>query len=139
MDCLQFNLLLNVVIAQSEAQRNTYWRLREKIPVANRLSGAFVNSEPSVPVSSVGAFVARIAMVLAQIHPNLQTNTYGLICEANTNSNVLPSAGISKAELFALHLDIVKDVRGATNYATLQVDDPIRAEHGIGRLKVADL
>ena len=71
VDCLQFNLLLNVVIAQSEAQRNTYWRLREKILEANRLGGAFVKSEPSVPVSSVGAFVARIAMVLAQIHPNL--------------------------------------------------------------------
>ena len=138
-DCLENELLLDAVIAQSEAQRQALWDLRENTPEANRAGGAFCNSDTSVPISKVGAFIERTTQLLLEINPDVQINTYGHIGDGNIHHNVLPPRGISKADFLAVNAGIIDQVRLAINDATVAFSGSISAEHGIGRLKTSDL
>ncbi len=132
-------LLVDAVIAQSDAQRQNLWDLRENTPEANRLAGAFCNSDTSVPISQVNGFIETTETMLAEIHPDLRINTYGHIGDGNIHHNVLPPVGVSKKEFITAHPDIVDAVRMSINTATAQYQGSISAEHGIGRLKPQDL
>lgn len=138
-DCFENELLVDAVVAQSQAQQKGLWDLREFTPEANRSGGAFCNSDTSVPISKVDAFIERTSRAVAEIHPGLRLNTYGHIGDGNIHHNVLPPAGIAKAEFIAAHPDIIEAVRMAINDATCQFDGSISAEHGVGRLKTKDL
>ena len=138
-DCLERNLLLDAVVAQSEAQRTGLWDLRENTPEANRMGGAFCNSDTSVPISKVGAFIEETYRAIFEIHPDLRINTYGHIGDGNIHHNVLPPKGIAKAAFIAAQPGIIDKVRLAINDATSLYKGSISAEHGIGRLKVHDM
>ena len=137
--CFENQLLLDAVVAQSQAQRNSLWALRENTPEANRAAGAFCNSDTSVPISKVEAFIDLTARKISDIDPELRINTYGHIGDGNIHHNVLPPLGISKAEFVAATPGMVEAVRMAINEATCEFGGSISAEHGIGRLKARDL
>lgn len=132
-------LLADAVVAQSEAQRASLWDLRENTPEANRGAGAFCNSDTSVPISQVDAFINLTVHKIADIHPDVRINTYGHIGDGNIHHNVLPPEGTPKAEFVAANPGIIEAVRMAINDATRAFDGSISAEHGIGRLKAQDL
>lgn len=132
-------LLLDAVVAQSETQQISLWDLRENTPEANRASGAFCNSDTSVPISKVDAFITRTQQMVHDIHSGLRINTYGHIGDGNIHHNVLPPEGVSKIDFVAANPKIVKAVRMAINQATQEFHGSISAEHGIGRLKTEDL
>ncbi len=137
--CFDNSLLLDAVVAQSEAQRSGLWDLRENTPEANRTGGAFCNSDTSVPISKVDAFIEYTFQALSDINPDLRINTYGHIGDGNIHHNVLPPAGVAKADFIAKNPGVIEAVRMAINEATRQYDGSISAEHGIGRLKAKDL
>jgi FAD/FMN-containing dehydrogenase len=138
-ESFEAGLLVDAVIAQSDKQRQNLWELRENTPEANRLAGAFCNSDTSVPISQVNGFIDTTAKMLTNIHAGLRINTYGHIGDGNIHHNVLPPLRISKKDFIAAHPDIVDTVRMAINKATAQYQGSISAEHGIGRLKTHDL
>lgn len=138
-ECFDAELLFDAVVAQSQAQAKNLWELRENTPEANRVAGAFCNSDTSVPISKVGAFIAQTTQMVKDIHPGLRINTYGHIGDGNIHHNVLPPEGVSKAAFVAEHPDMVKAVRMAINDATQMFEGSISAEHGIGRLKTEDM
>ncbi len=137
--CFEEDLLTDAVMAKSDTQRQNLWNLREHTPEANRLAGAFCNSDTSVPISQVNRFIATTKDSLAQIHSDLRVNTYGHIGDGNIHHNVLPPVDIPRTEFVANNPDIVDAVRIAINKATEQCQGAISAEHGIGRLKARDL
>lgn len=138
-EAFENGLALDAVVAQSQAQRQSLWDLRENTPEANRGAGAFCNSDTSVPISKVDAFIAETVRAVREIHPDVRFNTYGHIGDGNIHHNVLPPVGISKADFVAANPGIIEAVRMAINDATLKFDGSISAEHGIGRLKVTDM
>ena len=137
--CLEESLVMDAVIAQSEAQRDDLWKLRENTPDANRMAGAFCNSDTSVPISRVDAFIADTIRAVCEIHPDVRINSYGHVGDGNIHHNVLPPAGVTKADFLASNPGIIDTVRLAINEASHCHDGSISAEHGIGRLKTADL
>ena len=138
-DEMQRGLLADAVIATSEAQRSGLWRLRENMPEANRLAGAFCNSDTSVPLSCIDDFIAVTHAEIAAIHPGLRVNSYGHIGDGNIHHNVFPPDGISKRAFLHAQPEMIDLVRHAINDSTRQFDGSISAEHGIGRLKRGDL
>ncbi len=138
-DCFEEGLWADAVVAQSDNQRQSLWDLRENTPEANRLAGAFCNSDTSVPISQVHGFIETTVNLLEKIHPDLRINTYGHIGDGNIHHNVLPPVGVSKKKFVASHPGIIDAVRIAINKATVQYNGSISAEHGIGRLKASDL
>ena len=138
-DCFEKGLLLDAVIAQSQSQRDALWDLRENTPEANRMAGAFCNSDTSVPISRVGVFIADTIKAIHEINSNVQINSYGHIGDGNIHHNVLPPAGLTKTAFLAANPEIIEAVRMAINETTNHHGGSISAEHGIGRLKTGDL
>lgn len=138
-DCIEAGLVEDAVIAQSQSQRDRLWDLRENTPEANRMAGAFCNSDTSVPVSKVSVFIEDTITAISAIHPDVQINSYGHVGDGNIHHNVFPPVGASKTEFLAAHPEIIDQVRLAINDVTNAHDGSISAEHGIGRLKTKDL
>ncbi|WP_069300601.1 FAD-binding oxidoreductase [Neptunicoccus sediminis] len=136
---LEKNLLSDAVIAQSATQSEDLWALRENTPEANRMEGAFCSSDTSVPIRKISDFVKETSAALRDIHAGLRVNTYGHIGDGNIHHNVFAPEGTSKADFLRAHPDMVDAVRMAINEVTHKSGGSISAEHGIGRLKAADL
>ena len=137
--CFEKGMLQDAVIAQSQSQRDSLWDLREMTPEANRMAGAFCNSDTSVAVSKVSAFIADTVKAISKIHPDAQINSYGHVGDGNIHHNVFPPPGVSKAKFLDLNPGIIDAVRVAINDVTHDHEGSISAEHGIGRLKTGDL
>ncbi len=138
-DCFENNLVLDAVVAQSQSQRDSLWALRENTPEANRLAGAFCNSDTSVPISKVDAFITDTITAISDIHPDVRINSYGHIGDGNIHHNVIPPSGVAKAEFVTSNPGIIDAVRMAINDTSHRHGGSISAEHGIGRLKTCDL
>ncbi|MFD1913094.1 FAD-binding oxidoreductase [Halodurantibacterium flavum] len=122
------------VIAQSEAQRAEFWTLRESIPEANRKIGAVSSHDIAVPLSSVPEFIARADAALAGMG-DMRINCFGHLGDGNLHYNVFPAKGRSRHDYEALRPAIKEVVHDLVH----ALDGSVSAEHGIGRLKVADL
>lgn len=138
-ECLQQQMLADVVIATSEAQRVRIWDLRENTPEANRLSGAICNSDTSVPISQLDRFLTETHEAIRRVHPDLRTNSYGHIGDGNIHHNVFPPEGTEKADFVSANPGVIDNVRHAIDEVTVNCNGSISAEHGIGRLKTGDL
>lgn len=137
-EAMKNNLLVNAVIAESQAQSDALWALREHTPEANRLTGTVCNSDTSVPISKVDAFITLTNRLVGQVHPGLRINSYGHVGDGNIHHNVFPPEGMTKSDYIATNPGAIDLIRTAVNEATIEFNGSISAEHGIGRLKTAD-
>ncbi len=127
-------LVTDGVVAHSEAQRQEFWTVRESIPAANRLVGAISSHDISLPLSQIAGFIARGAQELARLG-DYRINCFGHLGDGNLHYNVYPPPGQTKAE----RLSEKPMVQRAVHDLVHEMDGSISAEHGIGRLKAADL
>lgn len=122
------------VVAHSEAQRAALWRIRESIPLANRKVGAVSSHDISLPLSEVPAFIPRATAALAGLGA-FRINCFGHLGDGNLHYNVFPAVGRDKAE-YAGQREAVKRL---VHDMVHEMGGSVSAEHGLGRLKVADL
>ena len=127
-------LVSDGVVAQSLQQRANLWAIREQIPIANRRIGAVSSHDISVPLSAIPEFIEKGDAALATIAP-FRINCFGHLGDGNLHYNVFPPKGQSR--------DAFEDARPAVKRAvhdlTHALGGSVSAEHGVGRLKVADL
>ncbi|MCG7625622.1 FAD-binding oxidoreductase [Epibacterium sp. Ofav1-8] len=123
------------VIAQSEAQRQALWALREHIPEANRLIGSVSSHDISVPISRIPDFIPAGWTAIAELDASLRINCFGHLGDGNLHYNVFPGAGRSRAEYEPLRAEVKRIIHDLVH----DYGGSMSAEHGIGRLKVADL
>ncbi|WP_241648335.1 FAD-binding oxidoreductase [Paenirhodobacter populi] len=127
------DLILDAVIAQSGAQAQQMWELRENLPVANRRIGAICSHDISVPVADLPRFIAEADAMLAGMG-DYRINCFGHVGDGNLHYNVFPATGRARADYdpdpvkHAVHDLVVDGFNGSMS-----------AEHGIGRYKVEDL
>lgn len=132
---LENGRVLDAAVAQSERERAAFWRLRENIPEAQRLDGASLKHDISVTVADLPVFVERASKWLADHVPDGRLVSYGHVGDGNLHFNLNQAPGANAVTFLArepvikraMH-DIVRDLGGSFS-----------AEHGIGRLKVAEL
>lgn len=127
-------LVSDGVIAQSEAQADALWAVRENIPEANRRIGSVSSHDISVPLSRIPDFIDTATAALNAMG-DYRINCFGHVGDGNLHYNVFPQPGRTRADheterpgIKRLVHDIVDGMGGS-----------ISAEHGIGRLKVDDL
>lgn len=127
-------LVTDGVIATSETQAAQLWALRETIPLANRKVGAVSSHDISLPLSAIPGFIETAPALLAPLG-EFRVNCFGHLGDGNLHWNVFPAQGQWKAE----H-DAVRDrVKTAVHDLVHSLGGSVAAEHGVGRLKVADL
>ncbi|WP_010139643.1 FAD-binding oxidoreductase [Oceanicola sp. S124] len=127
-------LVSDGIIAQSEAQADGLWQLREAIPEANRAIGAISSHDISLPLSALPEFIDEGRAKLAGMGP-YRLNCFGHLGDGNLHYNVFPPEGEARAD----HLSAKAPVMAMIHDLVAQYGGSFSAEHGVGRLKVADL
>jgi FAD/FMN-containing dehydrogenase len=122
------------VIAASGAQRAALWHLRETIPEANRRIGAVSSHDISVPLGAIPAFIARAGPALAALG-TFRINCFGHLGDGNLHYNVFPAPGRRRAD----HEAQREAIKATVHDLVHALGGSVSAEHGIGRLKTADL
>lgn len=127
-------LVSDGLIAQSQAQRDAFWAVREHIPEANRRIGAVSSHDISLPMGAIAEFIARAPAAIAQIGA-FRVNCFGHLGDGNLHYNVFPMPGRSRAD----HKQERAAIKRALHDLVDALGGSVSAEHGIGRLKLADL
>lgn len=127
-------LVTDGVIATSEAQAAQLWALRETIPLANRKVGAVSSHDISLPLSAIPGFIARAPGVIAGLG-EFRVNCFGHLGDGNLHWNVFPAQGHAKGE----YEGVREAVKTAVHDLVHALGGSVAAEHGVGRLKVADM
>lgn len=127
-------LVSDGLIAQSQAQQEAFWAVRESIPEGNRRIGAIASHDISLPLSEVAEFITRGDQALGALG-TFRINCFGHLGDGNLHYNVFPPKGAhrdayagARASISAVVHDLVHELGGS-----------VSAEHGVGRLKVAEL
>ncbi|GIT91030.1 D-2-hydroxyacid dehydrogenase [Jannaschia pagri] len=128
------DLVHDGAIAQSEQQRADFWRVRESIPAANRKIGAVSSHDISVPIAAIPRFIAEGPAAIAAIG-SFRINCFGHVGDGNLHYNVFPIPGRSRAD----HEGDRDAIKRAVHDLVHAHGGSVSAEHGVGRLKVADL
>ena len=122
------------VVAASGAQRAALWAMREQIPEANKRIGSISSHDISLPLSAIPAFLQRAGAAIGALGP-FRVNAFGHLGDGNLHYNVFPPRGAGRAD-FAGQKDAIRE----TVYAMVaEFEGSFSAEHGVGRLKVAEL
>jgi D-lactate dehydrogenase (cytochrome) len=124
-------LITDAVIAQSTAQSEALWKLRELISEAQSREGKNIKHDVSVPISSIARFIDETDALLLQRFPGVRMVTFGHLGDGNLHYNVSAPAGVAEHLFFANQAAIYECVHDqVTRYS-----GSISAEHGIGQLK----
>ncbi|MBT0955998.1 FAD-binding oxidoreductase [Alphaproteobacteria bacterium KMM 3653] len=127
-------LVYDGAVAQSLAQRQAFWEVRETIPEANKRVGAVSSHDISLPLTQVPEFINRAGQALGEI-ADFRINCFGHLGDGNLHYNLFPAEGRQREDYAAqkgaavrVVYDLVEELGGSFS-----------AEHGVGRLKVEDL
>jgi FAD/FMN-containing dehydrogenase len=129
------NLVLDAVVAQSERERESLWKLRETIPEAQRIDGASLKHDISLPITSLSKFVATAGEWLRVNVPEGQLVAYGHVGDGNLHFNLNQAAGSSRETFLSREASIKRTIHDMVR----DFGGSFSAEHGIGRLKVGEL
>ena len=127
-------LVTDGVIATSRAQAAALWTLRETIPLANRKVGAVSSHDISLPLSAIPGFIEEAPRAIAGLGA-FRVNCFGHLGDGNLHWNVFPARGHGKGE----HEAVRDQVKRVVHDLVHALGGSVAAEHGVGRLKVADL
>lgn len=124
-------IVVDGVVAESFAQSQALWALRENISEAQGMEGAHIKHDISLPASAVSAFVTETEAAVTQAAPGARVAWFGHLGDGNLHFNVLAPQG-TDANVFASRQGeinmIVHDKVAAYNGS-------ISAEHGLGQLR----
>jgi FAD/FMN-containing dehydrogenase len=123
--------LADAVIAQTHAQADRLWWLREHVPEAEKREGIAIKHDIALPVSAVPDFVEAAGAALVQAFPGCEVLAFGHLGDGNLHYNVRhtdPAQNPALLERQDAVNRVVYDLVKARNGS-------ISAEHGIGQLK----
>ncbi|NYT65483.1 FAD-binding oxidoreductase [Alcaligenaceae bacterium] len=121
----------DAVVAESLAQSQALWHLRESIPLAEKRYGKSVKHDISVPVSRIPDFVHTTNAALQQHFPGVEHIIFGHLGDGNLHYNVARGLVWSEAQLLEQQSVIHQLVHDSVH----AVGGAISAEHGVGQLK----
>ena len=133
-EALEAGLVSDGMIAQSEAQRQQFWDIRETIPEGNRRIGSISSHDISVPMGAIPEFIRRGGEVIGGLG-DFRINCFGHLGDGNLHYNVFPPQGRSRDD----YSDRRETIKRAVHDLVHEMGGSVSAEHGIGRLKVDDL
>ena len=126
----------DAVVAESLAQGQALWHVRESIPLAQAEEGPNIKHDISVPVSRIPAFVAETDALLRAQFPGVLVVNFGHLGDGNLHYNVQAPSGEDGQRFLAEQEHAVNTVVFDT---VARHGGSFSAEHGIGLLKRDEL
>mgnify|MGYP006292338701 CR=1 FL=1 len=127
-DMLEQGLVLDAVVAQSEAQRLAMWQRREAAAEITVARKPVLITDVAVPVDAVDTFLKAMQHRLAEIDPDAEALVIGHLGDGNMHYSVWPSDAAHKEAITEAIEDEVIALRGSFS-----------AEHGIGTAKLGSM
>ena len=131
MEC---GLVSDGLIAQSQAQSDAFWSVREHIPEANRRVGSVSSHDISVPLGALAGFIEEANQRIEKIG-DFRINCFGHVGDGNLHYNVFAQKGRNRSD----HMGERDKIKRIVHDLTHELGGSISAEHGVGRMKVDDL
>lgn len=125
----------DAAIAANVAQANDFWRLRELIPENQKLEGASIKHDISVPIAGIPAFIEQAAVAVAGVCPEARVVCFGHMGDGNLHYNISQPVGMEAAKFLSMYRQMNKAVHDVVR----AFNGSISAEHGIGQLKRDEL
>ena len=127
--------ITDATVSASESQLLAFWKLREEHSEAQRLAGASVKNDVSVPVPAIPEFLARAAAAGRAVMPGVRVVPFGHLGDGNIHFNFVQPEGMAAAAFLAASESLME----AVNEVVRSLGGSFSAEHGIGLLKPAML
>ena len=124
-------LINDAAIAQNDAQKAAFWRLREEHSAGLKPEGGGWKHDVSVPVSRIADFIDEASAAVEKFHPGCRISVFGHVGDGNLHYDVIPGVGEDVQAFIGRWMEgseVVHDVVARYNGS-------ISAEHGLGRLK----
>jgi D-lactate dehydrogenase (cytochrome) len=131
-DGLAAGEIADAAIAESLAQRDALWRLRERVPEAESRAGGVLKHDVSIRIARIADYIAAAQRELDAIAPH-RRSVFGHIGDGNLHFNLLPPEG----ERFAA--ETAAALTACVHETAARFGGSFSAEHGIGILKKAEL
>jgi FAD/FMN-containing dehydrogenase len=116
------------VIAQTQAQRASLWRLRDSLSEAQKLEGPSLKHDISVPLAAIPEFIREATAAVLEAVPQARPVTFGHVGDGNLHFNFQVPDTSRRDEVARIVHDTVYRFHGSMS-----------AEHGIGVMKRDDL
>jgi FAD/FMN-containing dehydrogenase len=128
-------LVEDAAIAQSGREAEGFWFLRHNIPRAQSLDGASLKHDIAVPVGALPQFVERAAAWVSSHVPEGRLIAYGHVGDGNLHFNLNQDPLVAAPAFLARAAEVQRAIHDLVH----EFGGSFSAEHGIGRLKVAEL
>jgi FAD/FMN-containing dehydrogenase len=132
---LEDGLIADATIAESDAQAARLWFLREAVVEIQKVAGASIKHDISVPVSQVPAFIAQGIAAVSAALPDIRVVPFGHVGDGNVHFNLYRPEAMSDPTFLAQQPALSRHVHDIA----AALGGSISAEHGIGRLRRDDL
>jgi FAD/FMN-containing dehydrogenase len=126
---IEEGIAADAVFAKTSRDRSALWRLRETIPEAQRLDGASIANDISVPLSRIGDFIASADRAIRAALPVARPFSFGHVGDGNIHF-AIQAPGNDAALNAARGL-----LEGIVQEETHKLGGSISAEHGLGLAK----
>ena len=133
---LEAGIVGDAVVAESLAQSQALWHVRESIPLAQAEEGVNIKHDISVPVSRIPAFVEQTDAALQRHLPGIRLVNFGHLGDGNLHYNVQAPAGGDGRRFLDEQEHAVNRI---VFDAVAACGGSFSAEHGIGALKRDEL
>jgi FAD/FMN-containing dehydrogenase len=130
----QQGLIRDALLAQSNQQRELFWRIRETIPEAQTRAGGSIKHDVSVNISDLPRFIEEGMVRCQTIAPEGLMVVYGHLGDGSLHFNI-NTLNKNHAAFFAK----APALNQAMHELTARYRGSISAEHGIGQLKRNEL
>ena len=128
--------IADAVIANSMAQANTFWHMREHITLAQAEEGANLKHDITIPLSSLDEFIRETDGLMRSKFPGVRIINFGHLGDGNLHYNIAPPEGVDQK---TFNLNNEKAIHELVYGQVERFHGSISAEHGVGQLKLADL
>ena len=117
---LQGGLVLDAALADSGRQTDSFWKIRETIPEAQRHEGASAKHDVSVPVSRVADFLDVTIADLEAFMPGIRSCAFGHVGDGNIHFNFSRPVTMNDADF----LSQVPEIRKRVFDTAVRMKDP---------------
>ncbi len=132
-DAMEKSEATDAVLADSEAQRLAFWKIREDYPECSRKEGPSLGTDTSVPVSAVPEFVNSAERELKARWPEGRMAAIGHAGDGNIHLSLHAPAGFQGDR--PAWVARCREMEPLVNAIAVSLGGSFSAEHGIGQSK----
>jgi FAD/FMN-containing dehydrogenase len=134
-DAASAGLIVDGVVAQSLAQREAFWRLRDSLSEAQKPEGGSIKHDVSVPISAIPRFIVEASRAVITAVPGARPVPFGHLGDGNIHFNISQPGSGEKAAFLARTDEVNRIVHDIVH----AFGGSISAEHGIGQAKIDEI